>query len=418
MKRIVVRGPALSRSGYGEQTRFALRSLRKHEHEKFDIYLINLNWGKTGWIPEDTEERRWIDTLIIKTAQFIESKGTFDASLQVTIPNEWEPLAPVNIGYTAGTESTKISPEWFQKILEMDSVIVPSHHSKASFENTTFDVKNEQTGEVHNNFKCSDETPITVVNFPVREYEPAKMEGLDFDTDFNFLTVAQWGPRKNIKDTITWFVEEFVDQEVGLVLKVSTKCDSIIDRHYTKKRIKNILENYPDRKCKVYLLHGSLTEEEMTAVYTHPKIKALVSVSHGEGFGLPIFEAAHNGLPVVCPAWSGQCDFMFAPKKDKKGKVKNKAHFTKVAYDIKPVSDKDIWEPIITKGSMWCYPSQGSFKMKLREVFKNYDRCKKQAKTLQKHILKNFKAEDKYDEIVKVVTDCLPETPQEEVFVI
>ena len=34
------------------------------------------------------------------------------------------------------------------------------------------------------------------------------------------------------------------------------------------------------------------------------------------------------------------------------------------------------------------------------------------------HILKNFKAEDKYDEIVKVVTDCLPETPQEEVFVI
>ena len=62
MRKIIVRGPALSRSGYGEQTRFALRSLRAYEDE-FDIFLINTNWGRTGWDWEDTEERRWMDDI-------------------------------------------------------------------------------------------------------------------------------------------------------------------------------------------------------------------------------------------------------------------------------------------------------------------------------------------------------------------
>jgi hypothetical protein len=54
-KKILLRGPVLSRSGYGEQARFALRSLRKHE-DRFDIYLINTQWGGTGWTSQDDEE--------------------------------------------------------------------------------------------------------------------------------------------------------------------------------------------------------------------------------------------------------------------------------------------------------------------------------------------------------------------------
>ena len=37
-KKVLVRAPALSRTGYGEHARFVLRSLRKHE-DKFDIFL-------------------------------------------------------------------------------------------------------------------------------------------------------------------------------------------------------------------------------------------------------------------------------------------------------------------------------------------------------------------------------------------
>ena len=66
MAKIIVRGPALSQSGYGEHCRSVLAALKETDH---DIYLINVGWGETGWVYEDTEERRWIDSLIIKTAQ-------------------------------------------------------------------------------------------------------------------------------------------------------------------------------------------------------------------------------------------------------------------------------------------------------------------------------------------------------------
>ena len=110
MKKVLVRAPALSQSGYGEHARFLLRSLRS-QPENFDIYLVNTNWGATSWIWQDNEERAWLDYLIHKTTNFIQSGGQFDLSLQVTIPNEWEKLAPVNIGVTAGIETTKIAPE-------------------------------------------------------------------------------------------------------------------------------------------------------------------------------------------------------------------------------------------------------------------------------------------------------------------
>ena len=122
-KKIIVRGPALSRSGYGEQTRFALRALRSQE-DKLDIFLINTNWGGTGWLHEDSDERRWIDSTLQKTITYTQNnKVPFDMSLQITIPNEWEKIAKYNIGYTAGIETTKIAPVWIEKSKLMDKII-------------------------------------------------------------------------------------------------------------------------------------------------------------------------------------------------------------------------------------------------------------------------------------------------------
>ena len=95
---IVVRAPVLSMSGYGEQSRFALRALRKHE-DKFDIYIVPIPWGNTNWINDDDEERKWIDDKIRRTAMVLQSEKEpqFDMSLQITIPNEFEDLAKINI---------------------------------------------------------------------------------------------------------------------------------------------------------------------------------------------------------------------------------------------------------------------------------------------------------------------------------
>jgi len=145
-KKILLRGPILSRSGYGEQARFAFRSLRKHE-DRFDIYLLNTQWGQTGWLSDshDKAEREYIDFCIQKTFHHVQNKQGFDMSLQVTIPNEWEKMTMMDIGYTAGIETTKIAPQWIEKSGVVDKIIVTSNHSKNVFLDTSYDVINKET---------------------------------------------------------------------------------------------------------------------------------------------------------------------------------------------------------------------------------------------------------------------------------
>ena len=408
-KKILLRGPLLTKSGYGEHARLVLRSLRKNVDE-IDIYVEPLNWGQTGWLSEDTEEKRYIDGLVAKTQLYQQScaeegiKNKFDASVQVTIPNEWQPLAPINIGVTAGTETTAVSVNWLEKCNQMHKVIVPSEHSKHSIASTVYTAAapDEET-------KLFCMSPIDVVGYPVKKNSSNKKLSLNLEYDFNFLAVAQWGPRKNLEATIRWFVEEFIDQEVGLVLKCSRAKNNVIDRNHCTEIITSILSNYEERKCKVYLLHGDMSEEEINSLYNEPKIKALISTSHGEGYGLPIFEAAYNELPVVVPDWGGQVDFLYKPKEDKKGKIKKKGLFAKVDYNLGPIQKEAIWEPILIENSNWCYPKQGSFKMKLREVFKDYKRFKKQSKELSSWIHKEFSEEKIYDQMFDSIYSVIEE---------
>jgi len=393
-QKIIIKGPVLSQSGYGEQARFAMRSLKSRE-DLFDIYIVPTTWGQTGWVSLANEERAWMDHRIAETHVFGQQGGQFDISLQITIPNEWEKLAPINIGYTAGIETTKVAPVWLQKANQMDKIIVISNHSKDVFENTNYQGQNNQTGQVVH-LDC--QTPITAVNYPVRHFEKEELN-LKFDYDFNYLAISQWGPRKNFDNLIKWFLEENFDQEVGLVIKTSIKNNSIIDREQTTLRLKSILKQHGECKCKVYLVHGDLSEEEMTGLYQHPKIKALVSTAHGEGFGLPLFEAAYNGLPVIISGWSGHCDFLYIT--DKKGK--RKPLFVSVEYDLQNVQKEAVWEGVIQADSQWAFPREASFKRRLREVRNEYSRFKRNAKKLQKYLIENFTAEKKYEEFCNCV---------------
>ena len=128
-KKVLLKAPLLTRSGYGEHGRFVLRALRSRE-DLFEVFIQPLQWGATSWLNESNEERTWTDHSIEKTIAYIQQGGQFDISLQVTIPNEWEKLAPINIGITAGIESTRVAPLWIQKGNEMDKIVVVSEHAK------------------------------------------------------------------------------------------------------------------------------------------------------------------------------------------------------------------------------------------------------------------------------------------------
>jgi len=393
MKKVIIKAPALSRSGYGEQTRFALRALRRRE-DILDLHLMNIPWGNTGHIIEQTEERTWIESLMAKHNVHVSANGTYDASLQITIPNEWEAIAPVNIGFTAGVETTKVAPEWIVKGNQMNRIFVVSNHSKNVYETTVCSVTHNETGETIENYNL--QVPINVTNYAVRKAEPEPLE-IELDYDTNFLCVAQWGPRKNFEQTVRRFIEEFQQEEVGLVVKTNLTGDSVLDRRAVTARLTSLLHEFPKRKCKLYLLHGSLTEGNLAWLYTHKKILALINIAHGEGFGLPMFEAACQGMPLITIAWGGQADFVYAPNKN--GKIR--PHVAKVDYTLQPIQPHAVWNGVLQPDSMWAFPDGNSYCRQLREVYKNPARFRAQAKRLQKHILTNFSEEEMYDTVLK-----------------
>ena len=413
MKKIIVKAPALSASGYGEQARFALRSLK--EHKDLDVYLINIPWGRTGQALLSAEEKSWLQNLLEKTQLYSSQTGGklhFDLSLQITVPNEFEKIADFNIGYTAGIETTKVSPQWIDKSNQMDKIIVPSNHSKNVFQQTIYKAKNKNTVE-ETDFKLK--TPIEVCAFPAKYMQSEPLE-LDLPTSFNFLSVAQWGPRKNVPSTVKNFLKEFKDDEdVGLVLKINLSKNSIMDKEETRKRLSKLVldlkKEIGDYRCKLYLLHGNLTQKEMLGLYQHPKINAFVTTTHGEGFGLPMFEAAISELPIAAPSWSSYVDFLYAPKKDKKtGKVKNKAHFVKIDFELKPVQRDAVWDGVIQADSQWCWVKDHSVRDAMRELFKNHQVHLSSAKKLRTHILETF-SEQKQNQIMR---ECIFKESKEE----
>ena len=384
-KKIFVRGPVLSQSGYGEQSRFALRALRSKE-DVFDIFIQPTAWGKTGWVWENNDFRRWMDERITLTQVLIHKKQFQpDISLQITIPNEFEKIAPMNIGYTAGIETSHVAPVWLQKGNEMDKILVVSEHAKNTYKNTVVEATNKNTGQVIP-YRLS--TPIEVVSENTIRSNPEEIPGFNPTTDFNFLMVSQQGPRKNFENAIKWWVEEFIDQEVGLVLKTSIKNNSNIDLQETKALMKNILSEYPDRKCKVYILHGDLTAGQMTGLYSNEKIKAMINIAHGEGFGLPLYEAAREALPIITIGWGGQLDFLRFDKKD---------YFQSVKFDLGTIQKEAVWDGVLDANSHWAYADQGSYKMALRKTYKNLDKAKKTANELKPLIEAKFSNELLYE---------------------
>ena len=352
--KIIVRGPALSNSGYGEHCRSLLRALKETGHK---IGLINVGWGSSGWIVEDSQERAEIDSLIMETAKDVRSGETdYDVSFQVQLPSEWQSLAPINIGVTAGSESTSVPEEWNDAASAIDAVIVPTNHAKNSFSEAVRD-------KVH------------VVPYCVRDIQPNNTD-FGLSKKFNFLTVAQWGPRKNIEQTIASFIEEFKDDDVGLVLKLGVKSGSKIDREYVAGNLARFLQGFPtERACGVYLLHGNLTEAQMRGLYSNEAVSAYISTSHGEGFGLPVFEAAQEGLPVISPMYSGVCDFL------------EEEYITPISFSMEKVGEKSLG--IVPSDSSWCQCDGESVRAAMRQVYENYSQAKSKAVTLAETIREN-----------------------------
>jgi glycosyltransferase involved in cell wall biosynthesis len=423
MKKLLLEAPILTRSGYGEHARLVFRSLRSKGD--IEIFINPLEWGSTGWISEDSEERRAIESCIgrfgalIEQAKQAKQDPVFDYQVHVGIPNEFTKKAARSVCVTAGIETDRVSSDWLMKTHQgLDKLIVPSNHAKEGFIKTSYEVHNTQTDQ---KMLLSCNCPVDVIPYPVKDIKPEHLK-FEVDTKFNFLSVALLGPRKNLERMIRWFMEEFKNDDVGLILKTARTSGSTMDKMITRDHLKSTLEPFKttDHKCKVYLLHGDLSEEEVHSLYVRDDVHAYLTATHGEGYGLPVFEAVYSGLPVVATDWSGHLDFLSGDTKEN-NKVKNKKLFARVDYDLNKIPESVIWKNILVKDSQWAYPKEASFKRQMRNMFKNYGMYKKWASSLKEQSQQNFDKQKICDMMVESIfgsEQSIGQNKEEEVLIL
>ena len=411
--RVLLVGPVCNLSGYSEHARTLLESLIEME-DTIDLYVQDTQWSASTRVSKYLEKYQ---RLINKTTQLFNTRrdaegriniaGLFDCTYQVKPPNEFQQMSENDVGVTAALETTFAPPEWVSKCNLMKHILVVSEHAKKNLKNT----KDENGVGIS--------TPITVIPFGHDDTIDCIdiYSDMNITTEFNFLSVLQLAPRKNFDNMLRWFVEEFKDDEtVGLVVKTHMQNNSTLDRHATKNRIKALLDSVNSkRKCKIYFVHGNLTEQEMTSLYNPEYIDCYITATHGEGFGIPVFNAACSGIPIIATNWSGHLDFLKIPVETRTGKKIIKSHFLKVDYDIKPVDQQHLMPGLITEGCEWAYPKEKSFKKTLRFIRKNKETTVDDTENLSKYLKLNFniqKIKGKYKELIS--SQIRPLTVQQE----
>jgi glycosyltransferase involved in cell wall biosynthesis len=393
-KYVVVSCPIDTYSGYGARARDLVKALIKARPD-FEVRILSQRWGNTrmGYLKDHNEndlQSRIIPNLTSKP----------DVWIQHTVPNEFQPVGKFNIGVTAGMETTLVHATWIQGMNRMDTNIVSSNHSKEVFLNSTFTEKDKQGQEIG---KIKMEKPIEVlfegVNLDVYKKVESKLDFSEMKDKFAFLFVGHWlqgehgQDRKNVSYLIKTFLETFKNKmhKPALILKVQRANSSFIDQELMLKKIEEIKQTVKGALPNIYLLHGEMTDGEVNELYNHPKVKAMVSFTKGEGFGRPLLEFTTTGKPVIASGWSGHLDFLDSDKSFLVGGKLENVHPTAVIKDM------------ILAESQWFQADDKQVAAAWTEIHKNYDKwlkksIKQRDKTRKHYTLDNMS--DKLKELL------------------
>jgi len=386
---LLFQGPARSRSGYGDHTRDLLTSLINMD--KFDVRIAPTKWGDCpetgleGYPLRSELEKRFLTTPTLDKQP--------DIYINCSVPNEFQPVGKYNIGITAGIETTVCDPEWLNGCNKMNLIIVPSEHSKSVLLNTSYDKMDDKTKQKIGELKL--ETPIEVLfeglDTTVFKHLPHAEPAIDAELknikeDFCFLYVGHWlngkigHDRKDTGALVRTFCETFKEQKdkPALIMKASSATFSLLDRKYILDKLKEVTTPIGEGCPNVYLLHGDLLPEEMNGLYNHPKVKAHVSFTKGEGFGRPLLEATVSQKPVIASSWSGQLDFL------------HPEYSTLLPGELRDVHKSAQWKGVINQGSQWFYVNYTIAQKVLRDVFNSYKTYEPLALKQAEYSIANF----------------------------
>ena len=412
-KLMLICAPVSSRSGYGDHARDLVRAFLKLD--KFNVKILDVNWGETPRNALDNELDKNIIDCILPEPKMNQKP---DVYVDIRIPNEFQTYGKINIGITAGIETNAVSSNWINSCNKMDLVIVPSEHSKEGFVKALYekmqqlpDGKQQKVGELKL------EKPIEVLFEGTDEnvYKPIDDSSLklvdDIKEDFCFLHVGLWGKggygedRKDIAKLVKVFYESFANkkEQPALILKTNSATFSILDREECLRKINEIKSKlvFLILIPNVYLLHGSLSDEEMNKLYNHPKVKSFISLTHGEGYGRPIQEATMVGLPVITSGWSGQMDFL------------SQEDSMLLGGELVQVPKSQVWKDIIIQESQWFNVNEQQAYKAMNYCFQNYNEVKEKALNLMKINRDKFTLDKMTEKLDKIVTPYIDKVPQQ-----
>jgi glycosyltransferase involved in cell wall biosynthesis len=390
---LLFRGPVKTRSGYGAHSRDLLQAL--YEMDLFEIKIDSCMWGSTPMtaLEKDNQFHKWIESNIINPAGV-----TSDFYVQVTVPNEFERRGKFNVGITAGIETTVAPKEWIDGCNRMDLVITTSKFSKEVLLSTVYNENENNTGKLIKQHKIQKPVEVLFEGVDVTTFNN-EYNGIDLDIkeDFAYLFVGHWlkgslgQDRKDVGMMIKCFMESFKDVEdkPALVLKTSSATFSIKERENMRRKIEELTNGY-DNPPSVYLLFGELTNQEMNELYNHPKIKSMVSITKGEGFGRPLLEFSMTGKPIIASNWSGHKDFLPMDKAIMVGGSLTDVH-------------ESAADSFILKGSKWFTANYNEFAEVLRLVKNDYDKFKEKSETLREENKEKFSMEKMKDVFMNLI---------------
>jgi len=399
MRTAVISSPVATQSGYGHHAREIIKQFIDKRGTEWDIKLLSMPWGHTPFtypIPLDWQRR--IIPLPL-TAQP-------DIWVQITVPNEFQPIGKYNIGVTAGTEGDVCPADWIAKINQMQVTIVPSEFTKTVFEETAKRHNIQITTNLQVVPEYFDDVAYNNKNVTV------KVAGLDEIKESDaFLSVGHWlqgqlgEDRKNVGGLVHCFFNTFKNKKdaPALILKTSGATYSVTDRFEMQDRINQVASLFPgERLPSVYLLHGDLTTAEMNAMYNHPKIKALVSFTKAEGFGRPLLEFASTGKPIIAPHYSGQADFL---KKDFICALPGQM------TSIHPTAQNEF----LIGDAKWFTVDYGYAAAMMKDVLKNYKKWIELAKRQRYFVNSTFTESavaETYDKVLEIIDAGIDKLPK------
>jgi hypothetical protein len=411
----IISCPIDTYSGYGARSRDLVKSII--ELDKYDVKIMAQRWGECPWgFIKENPEWLFLEKHILTSPQLPKQPEIW---AQVTVPNEFHPIGKYNIGFTAGIETTVAIPEWIEGCNRMDLNIVSSKHSLDVFKNSTFEKVNEQTQQKEGVLKLDKPMEVLFEGANLGKYFEIADNNLP-DNDlvntldsipesFAYLFVGHWmqgdisEDRKNVGLLIKAFFEVFKNKskKPALILKTSGAGSSYLDREMVLSKIRQIQDSVESTNLpNVYLLHGEFTDEEMNHLYNHPKVKSMINLTKGEGFGRPLLEFSLAKKPIIVSNWSGHMDFL------------NPEFVIALNGELKNVHPSAANQFLI-QDSQWFSPHHNEIGNYLKDVYENYKKYTDGAKRQAYRSKSMFS----FDEMKKLIGNYLeqyiPEFPKQ-----